>query len=283
MSDVRLKDVGVLVKVKEKISIITQESEKSRESILGSIKKTSARAEIKLVKWLKIMKLRYNEYLQAKAAYNACTRRQHLAENGRLVPCCDAELISYNKALHKYKEACENVKKIQNIKSSINALYESYVKTTGSIVGEMKAISDRSSLYINKQKDILNLYLDSSERSESMSNLKKDVNARQVRGMIREQKVADMTGGKVSNKNIKSTAGGTDIDVIGPNGELIMVGGPAKAKDLAKLGTVIKVYQDEAAERGVQVKAYFSEETPQKVIDFAIKKLGKDSVVIFED
>jgi len=37
------------------------------------------------------------------------------------------------------------------------------------------------------------------------------------------------------------------------------------------LGQVIKIYQDEAAIRGVGVKAYFAEGTPQNVIDFAIK------------
>jgi len=76
---------------------------------------------------------------------------------------------------------------------------------------------------------------------------------------LREQKVANITGGQVSGAKIKSSAGGTDIDVIGPNGELIMVGGPAKANDLGKLGQVIKIYQDEAAIRGVGVKAYFAE------------------------
>jgi len=54
-----------------------------------------------------------------------------------------------------------------------------------------------------------------------------------------------------------------------------MVGGPAKANDLGKLGQVIKIYQ-------VGVKAYFAEGTPQNVIDFAIKKLGTDNVVIFK-
>ncbi len=100
---------------------------------------------------------------------------------------------------------------------------------------------------------------------------------------MREQTVADITGGKVSGVKIKSGAGGTDVDVVGPNGELIMVGGPAKAKDLGKLGQVIKIYQDEAVARGgVGVKAYFAEGTPQNVIDFAIKKLGADNVVIFK-
>lgn len=41
----------------------------------------------------------------------------------------------------------------------------------------------------------------------------------------------------------------------GPKGELIMVGGPAKAKALGKMGQVIKMYQDEATVMGrVNVK-----------------------------
>jgi len=59
-----------------------------------------------------------------------------------------------------------------------------------------------------------------------------------------------------------------------------MVGGPAKANDLGNWVKLLR-YQDEAAIRGVGVKAYFAEGTPQNVIDFAIKKLGTDNVVIF--
>jgi len=53
-------------------------------------------------------------------------------------------------------------------------------------------------------------------------------NKAQIIGATREQKVANITGGQVSGAKIKSSAGGTDIDVIGPNGELIMVGGQRK-------------------------------------------------------
>jgi filamentous hemagglutinin len=106
--------------------------------------------------------------------------------------------------------------------------------------------------------------------------------SRQVLGEIREQKVADITGGAVSREPIKSIAGGTDIDVIAANGDLVMVGGPAKASNLGKLGTTIKIYQDEAAVRGVKAIAYFSSDTPQSVIDFTAKRLGVDNVFIFD-
>ncbi len=106
--------------------------------------------------------------------------------------------------------------------------------------------------------------------------------AAQILGVVREKKVADLTGGRVSREPIKSKGGGTDIDVAGPNGELIMVGGPAKAKNLSALGDVIKIYKDEASIRGVKVMAYFSKETPQSVVDFAVKRLGKENVFVFD-
>jgi len=52
--------------------------------------------------------------------------------------------------------------------------------------------------------------------------------------------------GQVSGAKIKSSAGGTDIDVIGPNGELIMVGDQRKQMILVnwvKLLRYIKMKQ----------------------------------------
>jgi filamentous hemagglutinin len=90
-----------------------------------------------------------------------------------------------------------------------------------------------------------------------------------------------MVGGKVSREKIKTPFGGSDIDVIGPDGSLIAVGGPAKAKDLGKLGTQLKVLKSEADSRGVPAKAAFEEGTPQSAIDFAKKKLGPENVFTF--
>ena len=69
--------------------------------------------------------------------------------------------------------------------------------------------------------------------------------------------------------------GSTDIDVIAANGNLIAVGGPAKAKDLGKLGTILRVYKELADQRGVSAQAYFADGTPQTVINAVNKILGE--------
>ncbi len=75
--------------------------------------------------------------------------------------------------------------------------------------------------------------------------------------------------------------GSTDIDVIGPEGNLIMVGGPAKAGNLSALGRVTQIYKGLAAERDVAAQAYLEEGTPQVVFDFLEKRLGKGNVSWF--
>jgi hypothetical protein len=98
-------------------------------------------------------------------------------------------------------------------------------------------------------------------------------------GATREARVAELIGGRVSGDDIVSAKyGKTDIDVISGNGDLVMVGGPSKARDLGNLGRVIRVYQEEAASRGVGVKAYFAPGTSQNVIDFTVKRLGASNV-----
>jgi len=106
--------------------------------------------------------------------------------------------------------------------------------------------------------------------------------AANAKGLAREQRVASLTGGRVSREPIKTRFGSSDIDVIGPAGELIAVGGPAKARDLGKLGTQLKVLKEAADARGVVAKAAFERTTPQPAIDLAIKKLGKANVIIFD-
>ncbi|WP_159398003.1 RHS repeat domain-containing protein [Sorangium cellulosum] len=84
--------------------------------------------------------------------------------------------------------------------------------------------------------------------------------ARQAVGAAREAKVAELTGGKVSNDRIEaSDLGHTDIDVVAGNGDLVMVGGPKKGENLSNLARVIKLYQHAAnsGERKVGVRAYF--------------------------
>jgi RHS repeat-associated protein len=102
-------------------------------------------------------------------------------------------------------------------------------------------------------------------------------------GDTREAKVADITGGVVSRQEIKVKGlGKTDIDVVAKNGDLVFVGGPAKAhseKSLANMERGLKIYQAEAAGRGVGVRAYFTSDTPQIVLDRAAKVLGGTAYV----
>lgn len=102
-----------------------------------------------------------------------------------------------------------------------------------------------------------------------------------ARGAEREARVAELVGGKVSREQIRTRFGGSDIDVIGPKGELIAVGSPAKANNLSKLGTQLKVLEEAAAMRGVPAKAAFEKGTPQSAIDLAVKKLGAEDVFVF--
>jgi filamentous hemagglutinin len=99
-------------------------------------------------------------------------------------------------------------------------------------------------------------------------------------GKERERKAADQVGGTVSNEKIKTPSGSTDIDVIGPNGELIAVGGPNKAANLDKLSTEIWKLQYEASKRGVEVKYALTPDTPKAVIDFIAKKIGAANIII---
>lgn len=103
-----------------------------------------------------------------------------------------------------------------------------------------------------------------------------------ARGLKREARVAELVGGRVSREPIKTRFGASDVDVIGPAGELIAVGGPSKAKNLSKLGSHLKVLEEAAAQRGVAAKAAFERGTPQSAIDLAVKKLGRDNVIIFD-
>jgi hypothetical protein len=112
----------------------------------------------------------------------------------------------------------------------------------------------------------------------------RDGTVQKVLGATREARVAKAIGGAVSRDQIVNALyGRTDIDVIAPNGDLVMVGGPAKAKDLSHLGKVIKNYQAEAEKRGVAVKAHFAAGTPKSILDFVAKRLGAENVVIFEE
>jgi filamentous hemagglutinin len=101
------------------------------------------------------------------------------------------------------------------------------------------------------------------------------------KGAAREQRVAELVGGKVVRKRVKVKGlGSTDIDVLGPNGEFIEVGGPAKAK-LNTFGKQLQRLKRVAEENGVPALVYLEEGTPQAAIDLAIRWLGESNVKIF--
>src|SRR5262249_17913570 len=67
-------------------------------------------------------------------------------------------------------------------------------------------------------------------------------------GARREIRVAEITGGEVQGAPgepgmivTEPGVGSTDVDVIGGDGEYIAVGGPAKAADLARLGSRLRI------------------------------------------
>ena len=106
--------------------------------------------------------------------------------------------------------------------------------------------------------------------------------AARLAGQDREGKVANLVNGVVSGEKVAVPGlGSTDLDVVAPNGNLIAVGGPAKANNLGKLGQELRIYQTIAEQRGVVAQAYFAEGTPQSAINLATKILGEGNVKIF--
>ncbi|MFJ3464517.1 hemagglutinin repeat-containing protein [Achromobacter spanius] len=107
--------------------------------------------------------------------------------------------------------------------------------------------------------------------------------AGRLTGQQRESAVASIVSGSVSGEKVVVRGlGSTDIDVVGANGNLVAVGGPAKASNLGKLGQELRIYKAIAEQRGVSAEAYFAEGTPQSAIDLATKVLGKNNVKIFK-
>ncbi|MGE8453749.1 MAG: hypothetical protein ACN6OP_24705, partial [Pseudomonadales bacterium] len=101
-------------------------------------------------------------------------------------------------------------------------------------------------------------------------------------GQEREAAVASMVNGSVSGEKVAILGlGSTDIDVVASNGNLVAVGGPAKASNLGKLGQELRIYKAIAEQRGVSAEAYFAEGTPQSVINLATKILGENNVKKF--
>ncbi|MFJ5557351.1 PrsW family glutamic-type intramembrane protease [Streptomyces sp. NPDC093250] len=108
-------------------------------------------------------------------------------------------------------------------------------------------------------------------------------------GAAREQKVAELTGGTVPSgapgkpglKVTKPGAGTTDVDVIGADGSYIAVGGPAKARNLAKFGEKCHILKYAAEQQGVRAQMYLEEGTPDSALVLARKILGDANVHTF--
>ncbi|WP_225731769.1 MULTISPECIES: hypothetical protein [unclassified Nocardia] len=121
----------------------------------------------------------------------------------------------------------------------------------------------------------------------------------QNRGFQREIAVARLWGGTLAWSRIRKDLrledlpvrftrpnGQSDVvhvDVIGPNGELALVGGAGKAINVADTIKVVAKLKLAAAERGVAGVAFFARDTPQEVLDKAIKHLGPDNVRLYDD
>jgi hypothetical protein len=77
--------------------------------------------------------------------------------------------------------------------------------------------------------------------------------------------------------------GTTDVDVIGPNGEYIGVGGSAKAMNPSRFGSRLSILKWAADQAGVPAQYYLEEGTPQSAVNQAYKALGKSNVFFFSD
>ena len=120
-----------------------------------------------------------------------------------------------------------------------------------------------------------------------------------MRGFQNELEVARITGGRLARQTTKISKEGVvgdlvvkftlpngqqgraAVDVIGPNNELIVVGGPAKGADLGKLASRLTDLKRAADATKVQGLAYFTDDTPANVLDVALRKLGPDNVKVF--
>ncbi|QWQ43770.1 ALF repeat-containing protein [Streptomyces sp. YPW6] len=107
-------------------------------------------------------------------------------------------------------------------------------------------------------------------------------------GIKREEYVASLVGGTVPKdsrgqdiKLVMPNVGSTGLDVLGPNGEFIFVGGGAKAKDPAKFGKLLKISKFVADQAGVNAVYYLADNTPDTAIKQAKKAFGEENVHIF--
>lgn len=121
---------------------------------------------------------------------------------------------------------------------------------------------------------------DAAIRIERMTS--DGVNPGNAIGAAREQRVAEIFGGRRSGEIIRDPRyGRTDIDVVSGSGDLISVGGAAKARNLSNYIRGLRALQAEAGRRGVQARAALERGTPREVIEAAERVLGAGNVFVF--
>jgi uncharacterized protein DUF4157 len=109
-------------------------------------------------------------------------------------------------------------------------------------------------------------------------------------GGLRELRVAEEVGGKVAkigktDVKVRTPSGvGIKVDVFGPDGELILVGGPGDAapNKIGALGDSLNRLKQVADAHGVKAMAYFEEGTPDVATNLAKKWLGEQNVHLFK-
>ncbi|WTO67646.1 RHS repeat-associated core domain-containing protein [Streptomyces sp. NBC_00209] len=107
-------------------------------------------------------------------------------------------------------------------------------------------------------------------------------------GLRREEYVAKLIGGTLAKdakgediRIVMPNVGRTGLDVRGPNGEMVFVGGGAKAKNPAAFGKALKISKYAADEEGVPAIYYLASNTPESAIKQAQKWFGPENVHTF--
>ncbi|MGK5679319.1 hypothetical protein [Actinoplanes sp. URMC 104] len=108
-------------------------------------------------------------------------------------------------------------------------------------------------------------------------------------GDRREEYIAKLLGGSIAKDDkgndiplVVDQIGSTGLDVRGPNGEYVFVGGPGKAASPSRLGDKLKVAKAAADRDGVRAIYYFDKDTPEAAIKLAKKWFGEGNVFSFD-
>ncbi|MFD3970604.1 hypothetical protein [Streptomyces cyaneofuscatus] len=107
-------------------------------------------------------------------------------------------------------------------------------------------------------------------------------------GPKREEFIAKLVGGTLAKNDkgqdieiVMPNVGSSGLDVIGPNGEYIFVGGGAKARNPSRFGRALQINKYAADQAGVKAIYYLADNTPESAIKQAKKAFGEENVHIF--